>query len=94
MNPNEYLTYRIHQFYGGILWNVDLIGGVLDIEFRPPGLVLKDTVYTYEEFPEWLQGKIALLSMMKEDEEVDGVGKRLSSNVLWVYISESEFEVE
>jgi hypothetical protein len=41
-----------------------------------------------DELPEWVKDKIAVLSVLNPDlrnEEVEGVGRRITKNVFWVY---------
>jgi len=37
------------------------------------------------EWPEWLREKLTILSCSEIGVTVDGIGKRISNNIYWVY---------
>ena len=44
-----------------------------------------------DELPDWVQARIAILSILPCEpptEEIDGVGRRIASNIFWVYAPE------
>lgn len=49
----------------------------------------EDATYdSIQELPQWMQERIAVLSMMSHEpptENVEGVGRRISKSVYWVY---------
>lgn len=49
---------------------------------------LADGVYPYQTLPEWMRDKLAALSILQPpppQNDVDGVGQRISAETFWVY---------
>ena len=52
-----------------------------------------NTYASVSELPDWMQGKIAILNSIdasQETEEIEGIGRRVSATVFWVYPAEHE----
>ena len=39
-----------------------------------------------EDLPKWIQGRVAVLSILPDLSEVDGVGYKLNDNVFWINV--------
>ena len=44
-----------------------------------------DGVYTVDQLPDWVQERLAVLSICTLDSMVEGVGKRVTDSVFWIY---------
>ena len=54
---------------------------------------LKNCYETLDDLPNWVQDKLAVLMLLdhtKVNEEVKGVGRRISKNVYWVFHGETD----
>lgn len=65
-------------------------GGANEKIFGEEGKRLYSSV---DSLPEWMQRKLAVLMSIdhnRENEELEGIGRRVSGHVFWVYPSEGE----
>lgn len=44
-----------------------------------------DGVYTVDQLPDWVQERLAVLSICTLDSMVEGIGKRVTDSVFWIY---------
>ena len=41
---------------------------------------------TFESLPDSIQSKLSVLRILEDEDEIDGIGKRLNSESYWIYI--------
>lgn len=77
----EDLVYRVNVDYAGCVTVMSFGIGNVDSD--------EDATYdSIQELPQWIQERIAVLSMMSHEPptaNVEGVGRRISKSVYWVY---------
>ena len=47
------------------------------------------TTTDMSEIPEWIQRRLAVLMMVAPTEFVEGIGRRISENIFWIYFEEN-----
>jgi hypothetical protein len=58
--------------------------------FKPE---LKKFYDSVDNLPEWVQNQVAVLMILdvdKKNNDIEGVGKRISKNVFWIYKKEEQ----
>jgi hypothetical protein len=75
-------TYRVDVHYSTKTVHVECFG------MYPLDRSVDGTYASVDELPEWMQSKLAVLSMLEVPpplSDVEGVGSKLSSYLYWVY---------
>ena len=81
MSETDDSTYRVILAKGNKTVHVECFG------MYPLDRSVDGTYASVDELPEWMQSKLAVLSMLEvppPPNRVDGVGSRIASHVFWV----------
>ena len=79
---------RVHESMGKQAFSMALLDGTnanTNYSMTHQGKVVEDTIeYTEDTLPEWVAGKLSMLSMCEHKDYVEGVGYRYDGNIFYV----------
>ena len=79
---------RVHEAMGKQVFSTAMLDGTSgnpNYSMNHQGNMVGDTVeYTEDTLPEWMSGKLSMLSMCEERDYVEGVGYRYDGNIFYV----------